>query len=139
MPTLTAVPPHVIELVDHGYSAWNRREVDGVLAVMHPDVEIRPVLGAVPHADVYRGHEGAARWHGDVFDSWAEFRAEVEEIVHAGGERYVVLLRFIARGRASGIEIELRGAHLHTMRDGLVAKLRGYSDQEEALRAAGLG
>ena len=74
-----------------------------------------------------------------MFDPWAGFRAEVEGIVPAGNDRYVVLLRFIARGRSSGIEIELRGAHLHTLRDGLVVRLRGYSNQEEALRAAGVG
>jgi hypothetical protein len=94
---------------------------------MHPEVEIRPILGAVPDADIYRGHEGAARWHADVFESWAEFRAEVEGIVDAGDERYVVLLRFIARRRSSGIKMQLRGAHLHAAgRPGLQApRLRG--------------
>jgi hypothetical protein len=85
------------------------------------------------------GHEGAARWHSDVFESWAEFRAEVEGILDAGDDRYVVLLRFIARGRSSGITMQLRGAHLHTLREDLVYRLRGFADQEEALRAAGLG
>jgi hypothetical protein len=52
---------------------------------------------------------------------------------------YAMAVAGIARRRSSGIKMQLRGAHLHTLRDDLVYRLRGFADREEALRAAGLG
>jgi hypothetical protein len=51
---------------------------------------------------------------------------------------YAMAVAGIARGRSSAIKVQLRGAHLQTLRDDLVYRLRGFADQEEALHAGGL-
>jgi ketosteroid isomerase-like protein len=46
------------------YDAWNRDDLQGYLGALHPDVEIRPVLGENPGVDVYRRRDGAIRLDG---------------------------------------------------------------------------
>ena len=51
------------------------------------------------------------------------------------GERILALVRWEGSGKESGVEMEARGAHLWTFRDGLVVRFDVYRDREEA-RAA---
>ena len=127
-----------IELLRRGYSAWNRGDVEGVLEIVSDQVELHPVLGDVVLADTFRGHDGMRHWYETIHSSLADFRAEVEDVIEVGDGRYVVLLHFSGRGRASGVEVTLDGAHLVTVRDRLLVRLEGFENREEALRAAGV-
>jgi ketosteroid isomerase-like protein len=49
------------------YEAFNRRDLEGMLALMHDEVEIEPRLGAL-EGD-YRGHEGVRRWWSNLLGS----------------------------------------------------------------------
>ncbi len=54
-------------------------------------------------------------------------------------ERFLVLMRSRARGRASGIELEEHNsAAIWTIRDGLVAHAKLFSDRADAYAAAGI-
>jgi ketosteroid isomerase-like protein len=54
------------------------------------------------------------------------------------GDRVVVLQHERRRGRGSGVEVESETAVLFDLRDGLVIRLQGFMDREDALEAAGL-
>ncbi len=57
-----------VELVERGYAAWNRGDMDAMLALFEAEFEFVP-SGVLPGlAPVYRGHQG-----------WRDFS-------HAGGE-----------------------------------------------------
>ncbi len=45
-----------------------------------------------------------------VFEAWNEYRLEPEEVRAVGKDRVVAVLREVARGRASGIDVASRGA-----------------------------
>jgi ketosteroid isomerase-like protein len=62
---------------------------------------------------------------------------EVEEYISAG-EFVVVLCRYTGRGKASGVDVDVRGAHVWKMRDGKAVRLEVFSSREKALEAAGL-
>lgn len=51
---------------------------------------------------------------------------------------WLALLRHVGRGKGSGAELELRDAHVWTVRDGLAVRWRTYLDRAEALRDVGL-
>ena len=62
---------------------------------------------------------------------------EVEELFDAGDD-VVVFLNTYSRGRATGIELQPRVAHLLRFRDEKCVECVTYLDRDEALKAAGL-
>ena len=54
------------------------------------------------------------------------------------GDSVVVLTRYRGRGKGSGASVDTIGAHLWTLRDGMVVRLEIYSSRKKALEAAGL-
>lgn len=85
----------------------------------------------------HRGREGSARLIAQLREAWAEWRFEPERLIDAG-DRVVAFVRVEARGGASGVPIELTGAHVMTILDGRVARTEVYRDRAEAVRAVGL-
>jgi ketosteroid isomerase-like protein len=56
---------------------------------------------------------------------------EAEEFIPSG-DRILVLVNWAGRGKGSGAQIEGRGAHLWTFRDGLVVHYDTYRDRDQA-------
>jgi ketosteroid isomerase-like protein len=101
--------------------------------VLHSDVVWHPV--EVNHAAV-RGLEAAhairSQWH----DSFDEHSVTIEEVIK-GSDGLVSVGRAIARGRSSGVEVDLRLYMHHRFRDGKIVYIYEYQDRDEALAAAG--
>ena len=68
---------------------------------------------------------------------WADWRCEAEKFI-AEGDSVVVLTRYRGRGKVSGAGVDTTGAHVWTLRDGMVVRLEIYSNREKALIAAGI-
>ena len=60
------------------------------------------------------------------------------ERLTAAGDHVVVVLRYRARGRGSGVELQGRESALWTLRDGKVLRYAWYHEPTGALDAAGL-
>ena len=118
-----------------GLAALNRRDVDGMIATLHPDCEMFP-LRAVLDGSVYKGHEGLRKWLADMLEDWDDFRIESIETRTTGPDRLLVLARFHARGRSSGVVVDRPAAWVCRLVDGKVAEVRFYEDAESALAAA---
>jgi ketosteroid isomerase-like protein len=74
----------------------------------------------------------------DWFEAWESIAYLPTEMIDAGGDEVLALVRVTARGRASGAEVSYEHGQLWTLRDGRVVRMRVFSDHDEALRAAGL-
>src|SRR5262249_5653838 len=85
------------------------------------------------------GAEGYADALGELNVAWQDWRQEVDELIDAGGETVVALLRLKAVGRESGAPVDQPWAMVITIRDGRVVESRTFLDRERALAAAGLG
>lgn len=116
------------------YEAANRRDMDAILAGTHDDCEIRPVLGANLAADLYNGHDGVRQWTSDMWGDWDSFEVSVGEVIERG-DRLLYRVGIRGRGRASGAPFEAEIFHLATMRDGLMARIDGFSDRDSAMDA----
>jgi ketosteroid isomerase-like protein len=125
-----------IELLRQGYEAMSRRDIDAMLAVVDPEIEIRDRPEA-PDARTYRGHEGAVYALGVSFDAFDDFHL-VPERFYDADDKVVVVLRMEGTGRVSGAPVEERIAHLWKIRDGRAISLRVFSDPADALAAAGI-
>jgi ketosteroid isomerase-like protein len=136
------VPHRAVQELRRLYPTWEFRrqaagEFDDVFrALAHPDFEIR-LPAAYPDLDEVRGLEGVNalfRGFGQVWDEW---RFE-PELLFDGGDRAVVYLTLVARGKGSGAETATRGAHLWRLRGERFSRVEVYLDREEALAEAGL-
>ena len=117
------------------YAAFNERdEIDTEL--FHPDVEWHNAP-EWPGASIHRGVEAVQRDLRRQFDAWEEARYEPVEILRTG-DKVVVLLHVVVKGKASGIATGMDGAHVLTIQNGKVTRVRAFMNREEALAAAGL-
>ena len=74
----------------------------------------------------------------DWFDTFDDLKVEPLEVIDAGQDQAVAVVRFDGRAKLSGVEADLTFAALYTVRDGKVARGREYWTRDEALEAAGL-
>jgi uncharacterized protein len=125
-----------LEAAERIYAARLRGDVDALLAELHPDVEWRPHLSSLGGRSV-RGHDGVRDYLASLAEEWEDFRQEVAQLFDAGDE-VVAFLDTYGRGRASGVELRPRVAHVLRFEDGKCVESVTYLDRAEALRAVGL-
>jgi ketosteroid isomerase-like protein len=80
----------------------------------------------------FRGPDGLKRWIESIREIWDEWRMEQERFVVAG-DQVVVLIRIVARGDLSGVELDRETAHVWSVADGRVTRCEVYFDRSEAL------
>jgi hypothetical protein len=71
-----------------------------------------------------------------MLEPWEDFRIEVEQIEEEG-DIVAAGIRFVARGRDSGVDVELRFGSGIRVRDGVAVELvnrRSFEEVREALR-----
>lgn len=124
-----------VELVQRAFEAWNAGDLDAMLEMVHPDFEFLPLRSQLDGA-AYCGREGMRQFAADAAEEWEHLRVVPDEF-RVVGEFVVMLGRFDARGRVSGMDIEFPCGWVARTRDGKLAYLRTYSDPQEALKAAG--
>ena len=122
------------EIVRAAYDAINRGDMRGFLRSLDREIEWRGAEhGTDP--DTYTGHEGVDRYYRTRLDVWDELKQEPEELIEAG-DCVVAVVRTRTRGKASGIALEERSAHLWELREGKVVRFEAYDDLDDALGAA---
>jgi len=69
-------------------------------------------------------------------ETFDDFTSEPVELIDAGEDNVVAVIRISDRAKLSGVETDLTYAALYTLRDTKVARGREYWTREEALEAA---
>ena len=120
------------EIVREAWDAYSRRDYDRVAGFHDPHIVVITLEdGAVyGNDDVIANYE---RWN----DAWEGAETTLEEVI-GHGDRVFLAVRFQARGRASGVEVETRLYEVYTLRDGKVLRIDEYEQRAEAIEAAGL-
>jgi ketosteroid isomerase-like protein len=116
------------------YEARNRGDVEAVLAEFDPEVTWHPHLATLGGNPI-RGHDGIREYMASLQEDWIGFRHEPEEFIDAG-DKVVALLHTYARGRESGVDVEMPVAHVLTFKGGKCTGYVSYGDRAKALRAA---
>ena len=125
----------VAELTE-AYAALGRGDEKAALAMLAPDC-VWCESAELPGADALHGREAVAAFLREFLESWETFEQEIEDVV-VEGSRIGLAIHLTAVGRASGVELDTRYAHVWTMRDGLGARVDAYRDPA-AVRSALLG
>jgi ketosteroid isomerase-like protein len=128
------VPPENLEIVRSFYDAWARNELPGLTELMDPSVEYVNPAGAI-EPGVRRGIEAFNGAMESVLDGWESWQMEPEQLTEVG-DQVAVVVRYRARGRTSGVEVEGRESALFTLQGGKVVRYAWFHGPDDALDAA---
>jgi hypothetical protein len=112
------VPPELAALLRRTYAAFNARDVDAVLAVMHP---------AVDWPNAWEG--GRLQGHASVRAYWArqfdaiDARVEPRGFALAPDGAAVVDVYQVVRDRSGALLSERAIQHVYRLRDGLIERM----------------
>ena len=94
-----------IEIIRRCFEALNRGDRETTKQFAHPDCVIHTRTSGVAGRR-YRGPAGAEQWFADVGESWATIEQTPQRFIEVDDERTIVVVRFQATGRRSGVEID---------------------------------
>jgi ketosteroid isomerase-like protein len=120
------------------YARSAARGVDAMAEFWDADISHRAAEGAIDDAGELHGPEAVRRYAQDWFDMFDELGVVAEELIDAGDDRVVAVLRMTGRAKVSGIETEIRFSVVYTLRDGKIVQGREYMEKEQALESVGL-
>lgn len=125
------------ELMRRGFDAMSRSDLPELLALIHPDFEVEIPADVSAEPDTYRGHEGIARYLRSFEAEMDDIRFRSERLWEVD-DRVVIDVLVTARGKSSGIPVELRTGQVWTIVDGRATAARIYPDVAAALESVGL-
>jgi ketosteroid isomerase-like protein len=118
--------------------AFKRGDLDTWAGYLADDIDYRAVEGAPDDHGPIHGKDALRAYVQDWQDTFDDFVSEPVELIDAGEDDVVAVIRISGRAKQSGVETDLTFAALYTFRDGKVARGREYWTREEAFEAAGL-
>jgi ketosteroid isomerase-like protein len=130
-----------VALVKSAVDAWNRGDIARFASHASESVVWVEVAGRPEGAgrgELY-GRERMRRSLESLFDVWESYELRPEQIVDLDDGRVLAIVREIARGRASGVEVDSRWGYVFTIEAGEIVRVEAHRDAELALREAGLG
>src|SRR5262245_40440719 len=127
----------IIELARRGVDAFNRRDVDAMLALTDPNVEYYSRIAELEGGEPYRGHDGVRHWFDILMEIAPDYNSEIEEIRAIGD---TTLARVVQRGLVGEGEVPMEQTYwfLSGWQDGKNIWTRVCLSEAEALEAAGL-
>jgi ketosteroid isomerase-like protein len=131
------VPDGDFEVIRRSWAAFSRRDEEGMFAEFHPDIVAVP-FGAVMEGKSYRGVEEVRHWwRHEIQATWETFQVFPEEFRRVG-EKILVTGHWHARGKESGVVLDIPATWVIEVRDGKMAYWQTYTDHSQALRDIGL-
>ena len=121
-----------------------RRMYDGLVArpgalqeLLDPDYEM-DLTDVDADVGLVRGYEAADEVLRPYWETFVDFRYEIEEVIHADERQVVTAVREGGHMRDSDSEVWDRVFNVWTLRDGRVVRVSGHLEKSQALEAAGL-
>ena len=126
-----------VELVKRSFEAISAWDVDTLLRLYDPDVELLPLTGTRVESGGYRGHDGVRDYRVEAHDLWEVLEPEGRSHEDLG-DRVVVAGHCRVRGRSSGAESDPACAWVIRVRDGRIVSHRAFATYDEAVEVAGV-
>jgi ketosteroid isomerase-like protein len=133
------MPDENIKLLTAGLEALNARDEEAIQAVVTDELEWRPAVtaGGSLERKVYRGKRAMIEYWTDLDADFDETRFFIERVEPIGTDRVLYRGRVTARGKASGVPLDLAVWGLWQIRDGKLVRGTAFRTEAEALEAAG--
>src|SRR5687768_3909701 len=95
-----------LETLRRLHEAFNRRDIDGAVQYLDPEVELHPGIQVPDEESRYLGRDGLTEWFRSATEPWEMITVEHRELIDPPGDRVLAVERWVFRGR-DGIELEL--------------------------------
>ena len=127
-----------VELVERLYELLLSDTPQTAFDLLDPKIEWETSPN-LPDAGVLRGRDRIMRFLAEQWETvWGGVPLiEVERTFHAGHD-VVAFVRARGRGSQGGVPLDVRIAHVFTVRDGRIVRGRVFPNRAEALEAVGL-
>jgi ketosteroid isomerase-like protein len=130
------MPQSAEELVREAYEAFSKRDLDALVKIADPQIEIHTVTGMVAGRDEpYRGHEGIEEYLSDVGKLWDEIELMPSDFHELSDSRLVVFGR--VRARRELAVIDAPNAWLWEVGEGRIRSARVFGDPQSARELLG--
>jgi ketosteroid isomerase-like protein len=124
-----------VEVVRRIVDAYQRGDFDAIFALAHPDFEVF-LPQNLPNSGRYVGQDGFMTWLGQWLEAREGFTVEIGE-AQSVGERHVIAdMHQFARGKGSGIAVEMEIAYLWDVWEGRLVGDAPLCERDEAVRIA---
>jgi ketosteroid isomerase-like protein len=120
-----------MELVRAAFEAFNDEDIEGVVPVLHPEIESH-VSPRMMNAGTWHGIDGYREMAAAWFEAWEGLRYEMVELEAPDDRNVLATLRQLATGRGSGVPVEMDVVFLVEVDDGLARRIHIYPDRESA-------
>ncbi len=127
----------IVDVVRRSNDAFNRRDVEAMIAVSDPEIEVEDIP-ALPDAQIFRGHDGLRDLLALNWEPWEAVVVEAERLIEVDDETVLLLSRNRWQVRESSFEIIQARGSIYTVRNGRVVRARFYANQALALEAVGI-
>jgi uncharacterized protein len=137
------MPKKNVEVVQSLYDAFNRGDMEGILAPMDENVEFVEDPAIRPDAGSYRGIAAARDFFQQIWDfaphvgDRPEVGIQAEEFIEHE-DKVIVPVRLYGRARFTGLEVEFFLVHVWTVEGDKITHHHVYRDKAQALEAIGL-
>jgi ketosteroid isomerase-like protein len=126
-----ATTPDLVELTRQLQDAWNRRDLDAAMSFYAQDaVFTSHGIGAFEGRTAIRG------FNEDWLTSFEAMMGEYEEVRDLGSGVGFAVVVLSGRPLASSVDVRLRFASVTEWTNGLIVRIRNYTDIDEARTAA---
>jgi hypothetical protein len=126
-----------VELLRRWIEVFNAREIEALIALCDPRIELHSAFAAVGGA-IYHGHDGMRTWHRDLEEAWGEeIRLEPEAYFDLG-EHTLSFYVYHGRGEHSGAKVAMPATSVTRWRDGLMTYVKVYLHRADALSDLGV-
>lgn len=125
--TRAASEADTLALLDQFAAAWNRHDVDGLMACMDDDCVFEAAAGTDVVGARHVGRDAVRRAYAAVFEVYADARWN-EPRHFVAGDRAVSEWRFTGTTKA-GARVEVNGCDIFTLRRGRIAVKNSYRKQ----------
>jgi ketosteroid isomerase-like protein len=130
---MSSEPDGDFEVIRRAWLALGERDEEAFRVMLHPEIEAVP-FGAQIADGSYRGPARVMHWwRTEMMGNW-EFYDPIPEDFRRVGGRILVTGRVHARGRQSGVELDMPTAWIMQVRDGRIAFWQTYTDAARAAR-----
>jgi uncharacterized protein len=124
-----------VEALQRGYEALNRGDLSVVLELLDPEIEWHEPEPS-PDAGTHAGRDSFERFFRSWIDSFDGFTVEPEQVLERD-DKLIAVVHQSGRGRASGVQVDARLAHVWTVKDGRAIRWEAIANVDDALRDPG--
>src|SRR4030095_11383356 len=96
-----------VEIVRAAAAAANRGDLEAMLEYWTDDLDYRAAEGALDDRGPIHGKDALRAFAQDWLDTFDEFKGEFVELIDAGDDKVIAVIRISGRAMLSGVEIDM--------------------------------